>query len=108
MEKKMRVWYMILGLETYYVPVETPEEAQRTMDILGSYSQFLINQNAIGDHCSTCGLEVFDEESGEWEDWHYEDEENYYDSVDDYIEEMSTDKEKLSSFSTELYSQVTF
>ena len=107
--KKMRVWFMIMSLETpFYVPVETIEDARRAMDILGSYSQYLVNKEAISDHCNACGVEVYDEESGEWEDWYYEDSENYYDDVDLYIEEMSPDSIALEKFQKEVYSQVHF
>ena len=106
---KMRVWFMIMGLGTpFYVPVETVEDAQRAMDILGSYSQYLVNKEVMSDHCNACGVEVYDEESGEWEDWYYDYDGFFYDDVDSYIEEMSPESISLATFQKEIYSQVRF
>lgn len=110
MIQKMRVWWMpqVGANATIYVPVDSVEMAKRVMDLLAAYDCFQWNHNIKPDFCNTGGLQVFDEDAEEWEDWYYDDGENYYEDVDEYIEEMSPDSDAIEEYSKQLFSQVQF
>ena len=108
MSGKLRVWWVPqVGADTtFYVPVESVEEAKKVMDILAVYDQIQYDNN-IRNECTTAGgLEVWDEESQEWNDWFYEDDDSYYDDVDEYCDEMSEHSEKLTEFTNVIYRQL--
>ena len=69
-----------------HVPVDTPEEGYKITCVLAYYDRFLLENNVRGDYCNTGGLQYFDTEDNEWCDWYFEDEINYYDDLDEYIE----------------------
>ena len=100
MKNKLRVWWVPqLGAgKTFYVPVESVEEAKKVMDILAAYDQFQYDNDIKPDYCNAGGLEMRDEESQEWNDWFYEDDDSYYDDVDEYCDEMSDQSENLTEF----------
>lgn len=107
--KKMRVWWMPqVGYGTFYVPVESVEEAKKVMDLLSSYDCFQYNQNIKPDYCNCGGLQVYNEETEDWEDWYFEDDQNYFDDVDEYCESLSSRSKELEEFSQALFSQVEF
>lgn len=107
---KMRVWWIPqVGADaTFYVPVETVEEAKKVMDMLAAYDCFQYNHRIKPDFCNTGGLQVWDEAENDWVDWTYEDDESYYDDVDEYCEEKSEKSEELSKFTKSVMSQVEF
>ena len=88
---KLRVWNKPqLLCESFYVPVESVIEAKKVMDILAAYNLFQLERNIKPNFSNTSGLEMFNEESGEWEEW-YEEINNggnyeYYDDVDEYTD----------------------
>ena len=43
------------------------------MDILAAYDCFQYNHKVKPDYCNIGGLQQYDEDSGEWEDWLYDD-----------------------------------
>lgn len=106
--QKMRVWWISTGSEAFYIPVNSIEEARKIMDVLAYYDCFLMNQEVRGDYANCGGLEVWDEEEQEWNDWYFEDEITYYDDVDEYIENVSPMKDKLEAQRKEMASQVHF
>ena len=108
-KQKLRVWWIPqIGIEkSFYVPVETPEEGQKVMNMLAAYDCFQYNQNVKPDYCNTGGLEMFDEETGEWIDWCFQDGNTYYDSLDEYIEE-SDRAEEIEAQNKALLEQVHF
>lgn len=110
--KKLRVWWMPqIGIEkSFYIPVESPEEAKKVMDLLAAYDCFQYNQNVKPDYCNAGGLEYFNEDTGEWEDWYYDDGENYFgeNELDEYCEEMSDRAAELKNFAVDVLSQVYF
>lgn len=109
MNKKMRVWWIPqIGTATFYIPVETVEEAKKFMDMLAAYDCFQYNHNIKPDYCNTGGLQMWDEEEQEWCDWYYDDGENYYDDVDEYCEEFSEKSDELQGFNFEMFEQVHF
>ena len=110
MEKKLRVWWMpqVGANATFYVPVASVEQARRVMDILAAYDCFQYNHNIKPDYCNCGGLQMLDDETGEWEEWYMEDAEYYYDDVDIYCDEYSDQRDELKAFTKEILSQVHF
>lgn len=108
-KQKLRVWWIpqIDIKKSFYVPVETPEEGQKVMNMLAAYDCFQYNQNVKPDYCNTGGLEMFDEETGEWIDWCFQDGNTYYDNLDEYIEE-SDRTEEIEAQNKALLEQVHF
>lgn len=107
----MRVWWMPqvgIDCESFYVPVESVEEAKKIMDVLAYYDCYQMNNDIKGDYCNTGGVEVWDSEANEWTDWYYEDEDNYFDDVNEYIEAMSDKRDKLDGDADIMASQVHF
>ena len=72
MEKKLRVWYKILGTETYYQEVKTPEEAKVVIDSIARFLNTKVEEGVFENHCSAAGREEWDEENEEWCDWYDE------------------------------------
>lgn len=106
--KKLRVWWNPqVGIENaFYIPVKDEVEAKKVMDMLGTYDAFLLENGIREDYCNVCGLEMYDEESGDWEDWHFETEDDYFDDVDEYVESLGL--EEIEDFVNEMYSQVSW
>lgn len=104
--KKLRVWWIPqIGIEkTFYVPVKSPEEAKRIMDILGAYDIFQYKNNIKPDFSNACGVEQFNEYSQDWEDWYLETEDDYFDDVDEYCEQCDS-AEELEEFAIYMYGQ---
>ena len=108
-EKKMRVWWIPqIGTKTFYIPVRTPEEAKMIMDILSAYDCFQYNQRVKPDYCNAGGLQMWSEEENDWIDWYYETGNNYYDDVEEYCEEKSSQSAELSELNKALFKQVHF
>ena len=61
----------------------------KVMDILAAYDCFQYNHKVKPDYCNIGGLQQYDEDTGEWEDWLYDDGESFYESdrLDEYCEE---------------------
>lgn len=73
MEKKLRVWYTILGTETYYQEVKTPEEAKLVIDSIARFLNTKVKEGVFSDHSSAAGLEEWSEEMDEWQEWYDDD-----------------------------------
>jgi hypothetical protein len=71
--KKLRIYYHILGTETYYQTVSSVEEAKLVIDSIAKFINMKVEEGVFPDHCSIAGLEEYDEEDGEWYDWYDED-----------------------------------
>lgn len=102
--QKMRVFHIPqVGYNAVlYIPVESVREAKKVMDILACYDLFQLENRIKPDFCNTAGLQVFNEETNEWEGWTTETEDDYFDDVDDYFE---NDKD-IQEFTHELFSQL--
>lgn len=101
MKQKLRVWHIPQvgsSSATMYIPVETPEEGKKVMDILACYDLFQLENNIKPDYCNMNGLQVYDEEAKEWYDWYSEDGEE--------LETHLETNEKLQAFSKELFGQL--
>jgi len=101
---KLRVWHIpqVGHNAMLYVPVESAEEGKKIMDILTCYDLFQLENRIKPDYCNISGLQVFNEEEKEWEDWVLQTEDNYFDNVDEYFE----DDEKIQAFDKELFGQL--
>lgn len=105
---KLRVWWVPqMPMKSFYVPVNTVEEAKKVLDILAAYDLFQLQHNVKPDFCNTGGLQIWDEEEQDWCDWYMETEDNYYDNVDEYCEECEQ-KEELKKFNEELFYQIDY
>lgn len=105
--RKSRVWQIPqVGIEgTFYVPVDTPEEGKKLLDILAAYDAFQLQNKVKPDYCNVGGLQIFNEEEKEWEDWYLETEDDYFDNVDEYIS-SSEKAEEFETFNRELFKQI--
>lgn len=70
--RKMRVYYYILGTEPYYKEVSSVEEARTIVDAIADFVNAKVDEGVFPDHCSTAGLEEYDEEEKEWGTWYDE------------------------------------
>lgn len=69
---KMRMYYYILGTKPYYKEVSFVEEAKIIVDAIADFVNAKIDEGVFPDHCSTAGLEEYDEEEKEWDTWYDE------------------------------------
>ena len=104
---KYRVWWIPqLGIkQTFYVPVDSPEEGKKVMDVLAYYDLFQLQNKVKPDYMNTGGLEVY--EDGEWVDWYYDDEQGYFDSIHEYCgSDCCKCKKELEEFESYLQKQI--
>ncbi len=67
---KLRVAHLPqIPCEAFFTDVKTVAEGVRIMDLLCSYDDFQFVNNIKPDYSSVSFLEMFDDESGEWESW---------------------------------------
>lgn len=94
--EKMRVWWIPQvggGCPTFYVPVETIEEAAKTLNMLADYDNFQLENRIKPDFSNAGGLQVFDEGSQDWEEWELDCELGYFEDVLDYFEALEEAEE---------------
>ena len=85
---KLRMYYYILGTEPYRKEVSTVEEAKIMIDAISDFINAKVSEGVFPDHCSTAGVEEYDEEGQEWLSWYDEDGLDF----DDYVKAESEDK----------------
>ena len=102
--RKLRVWWIPqIGCKaTMYIEVENEKEGKKLLDILACYDLFQLENNIKPDFCNTGGLQVFNDEVKEWEDWELETEDGWFDDIDSYFE----DDEEMNLFSKNLFGQL--
>ena len=107
---KLRVWWVPqVPMKSFYIPVETPEEGKKILDMLGAYDLFQLQNNVKPDFCNIGGLQMWDEEEQDWCDWYIETEYDYFDDLDEYCSSDECErKEELEEFSSELFSQIDY
>ena len=81
--KKLRVYYYILGTDPYYKEVSPPEEAKLVIDSISSFVNAKVDEGVFPDHCSTAGLDMWDDEENDWVTWYDEDGRD----LDEYFQE---------------------
>lgn len=70
-EGDLRVWWIPqVPMPAFNVPVATPHEAAKLLDVLAKYDLFQLEHNIKPDYSNTGGLSVF--EDGEWSEWYDE------------------------------------
>lgn len=71
----LRVWHIpqVPG-KPFHVAVDTPQEAQRVLNVLAQYDLFQLMNQIKPDYCNAAGLEVYEADSGEgepgWCEWY--------------------------------------
>lgn len=109
---KFRVWHnpQVGWCEKpFYIPVNSVEEAKFVMDILAAYDMYQLQNEVKSDYANESGLEAYDEESKEWNEWYFETDTECYDDVEDYIEsDLCLSGERLKAKENEkvLFSQI--
>lgn len=88
----LRVWWIPqVGMkEVFHVPVASPAEAKKVMDILADYDIFQLENRIKPDYSNVGGLECFqqygapedDEDFPDWCEWESDDGENISDFDD--------------------------
>ena len=103
---KMRVWWIPqVPMKSFYVPVDTLEEGKKIMDILAAYDAFQLQNRVKSDYCNAGGLQMYNPETEDWEDWYLETEDDYFEDVDEYIS-LTANAEKINEFTNELFEQI--
>ncbi|MFM9932883.1 hypothetical protein [Achromobacter xylosoxidans] len=72
----LRVWHIPqIPMNAFHVPVDSPKEAKKILDVLANYDLFQYENNVKPDYCNAAGLEVYEEGGSEdgqspgWVDW---------------------------------------
>lgn len=101
---KLRVWHIpqVPG-KPFYVYTDDIREAKKIMDILATYDLFQLENRIKPDFTNVNGVQMWDETEQEWIDWDIETEDDYFDSVEEYLK----DDEELNEFSEKLFGQLT-
>ena len=76
---KLRVWWIPqvgAGSEAFYVPVQSVEEGKRVMDMLATYDAYQLQNKIKPDYCNTGGLQIYNPEVADYEDWYLETEDD--------------------------------
>lgn len=108
MKEKLRVWWnpqVGSSCDTFYVPVKSVEEGKKVMDLLAAYDMFQLQNNIKPDFCNTGGLQVYNPEIADYEDWYLETGDDYFDNIDDYCEQCER-AEELTEFNQTLFEQI--
>ena len=97
MNKLLRVWWIpqVPG-KSFYVCVSTVEVGIKMIEALAQYDIFQYENNIKPDYSNAGGLQMFDPDDktdnsqGSWVDWYYEDNNEYFDDPEEYIEWLTT------------------
>lgn len=83
-ETKLRVCHQIGGCSSdFCVPVESPEEGYKVIQILVAYDMHEYENKIKQVYCNVTDLEYYDTEDSEWYEWHDE----YGRDIDEYARE---------------------
>lgn len=63
---KIRMCFYILGTKPYYKEVSSVEEAKTMIDAISDFVNAKVDEGVFPDHCSTAGIEEYDEKTNEW------------------------------------------
>ena len=108
MENKLRVWWIPqVGAisEAFYVPVQSVEEGKKVLDMLAAYDAFQLQNRIKPDYSNAGGLQIYNPEIADYEDWYLETDDDYFDDVDDYCEQCEK-AEELTEFNQALFEQI--
>ena len=87
--QKLRMYFHILRTKPYYKEVSSAEEAKTMIDAIAGFVNAKVDEGVFPDHCSTAGLEEYDEEEKDWVTWYDEDGLDF----DEHFNAESEDKE---------------
>lgn len=105
---KLRVWWIPqVGAisEPFYIPVQSVEEGKRVMDMLAAYDAYQLQNRVKPDYSNVGGLQIYNPEIADYEDWYLETEDDYFDDVDEYLESIGK-ADKIDEFTNELFKQI--
>ena len=105
---KLRVWWIPqVGAisKAFYVPVQSAEEGKKVLDMLAAYDAFQLQNRIKPDYTNAGGLQVYNPEIADYEDWYLETDDDYFDEVDDYCEQCER-AEELTEFNQALFEQI--
>ena len=105
---KLRVWWIPqVGAisEAFYVPVQSVEEGKKVLDMLAAYDAFQFQNRIKPDYSNAGGLQIYNPEIADYEDWYLETDDDYFDDVDDYCEQCEK-VEELTEFNQALFKQI--
>ena len=106
--EKLRVWWIPqvnVNVGAFYVPVKSVEEGKKVMDILAAYDIYQEQNDIKPDYTNAGGLQRWNVNSQDWEDWDMETEYDFFDDVNEYCKQCANAKE-LEKFTYELFKQV--
>lgn len=71
---KLRVWWIpqVGASETFYVPVNSPEEGKKLLYVLAAYDMFQLQNSIKPDYSNAGGLQIWEDAEQEWNDWYIE------------------------------------
>ena len=101
---KLRVWWIPqVPMKPFYVPVSSVLEGKKVLDLLAAYDAFQLQHNVKHYFANAGGLEEYNEETGEWNDW-------YSELGDDLYEYCESNycvwKEEAEEFEVEIFKQI--
>lgn len=105
---KLRVWWIPqVGQfdKAFYISVDSPEEARKVLDILAAYDAYQLQNRIKPDYCNCGGLQMYNPDIADYEDWYLETDDDYFDDIDEYIETLNN-AEEYEEFSKELFKQI--
>ena len=75
------------------------------LDILAAYDAFQLQEKIKSDYANAGGLQIYNPDTADYEDWYLETEDAYFDDVDEYV--STTDEaEEIDAFEHELFKQI--
>ncbi|MDF2903290.1 MAG: hypothetical protein K0S25_928 [Bacillus sp. (in: firmicutes)] len=101
---KLRVWWIPqVPMESFYVPVNSVLEGKKVIDMLSAYDAFQLQRRVKVDYTNTSGLQEYNDETGEWEDWYSE----WGDDLGNHCESnYCVWKEEVEEFTEEIFKQI--
>ena len=106
---KLRVWWIpqVGASETFYIPVNSPEEGKKLLYVLAAYDMFQLQNSIKPDYSNAGGLQIWEDAEQEWNDWYIECDAMYYDDVDEYCESKDCQgSERLLRDKEEVFKQI--
>ena len=87
----LRVWNIPQAPgKAFHVHVDTPQEAQRVLNVLAHYDLFQLKERIKPDYCNAAGLEQYVEDDGDgkpgWCEWY---DEETGDCIDEWVDPTS-------------------
>lgn len=73
-----RVWWIPQvgsGITPFFIECPTPEFALRTIEVLAEYDLYQLRENVKPDYSNAGGIQRWEDQTGEWEDVEYDEDE---------------------------------